>query len=209
MAARQPAAGGAPLERAEQPDGGALEPCWLTSRTHGGHFSATSTHCFGRSATTNGRSSSTASADSSWRCATTSRARPQTSTSSKWCRRPCSAHWWLPQAGARRWPRNTACTSTLAVAALPDGYAERLTEIFPGTFANLRLLVLDRYDLALSKLERNIDRDLEDVQWLDLGTLRERYVNEVRPFVTGPVSRHDLTLELWVEMIEELRRAGA
>ena len=96
-------------------------------------------------------------------------------------------------------------------ATLPENYADRITEIFPGTFVNLRLLVLDRYDLALSKLERNIDRDLEDVQLLsrtegfDIDVLRERYLNEVRPFVTGPVSRHDLTLDLWVEMIEELR----
>jgi hypothetical protein len=100
------------------------------------------------------------------------------------------------------------------VATLPEGYADRLTEIFPGTFVNLKLRVLDRYDLALSKLERNIDRDLEDVQLLsrsdgfDLGMLRERYVREVRPFVTGPVGRHDLTLELWVEMIEELGKGS-
>lgn len=97
------------------------------------------------------------------------------------------------------------------VATLPENYAERLTEIFPGTFANLKLLVLDRYDLALSKLERNIDRDREDVQLLartpgfDLNVLRERYMSEVRPFITGLVSRHDLTLDLWVEMIEEIR----
>jgi len=100
------------------------------------------------------------------------------------------------------------------VATLPESYADRLTEIFPGTFVNMKLLVLERYDLALSKLERNIDRDLEDVQLLfgsgafDVGVLRERYLNEVRPFVTGPVSRHDLTLDLWVEMIEELRGKG-
>lgn len=97
------------------------------------------------------------------------------------------------------------------VATLPENYAERLTEIFPGTFANLKLLVPDRYDLALSKLERNIDRDREDVQLLartpgfDLNVLRERYTSEVRPFIPGLVSRHDLTLNLWVEMIEEIR----
>lgn len=97
------------------------------------------------------------------------------------------------------------------VATLPESYVDRLSEIFPGTFVNMKLLALDRYDLALSKLERNIDRDLEDVQLLsrtegfDVGVLRDRYLNEVRPFVTGPVSRHDLTLDLWVEMIEELR----
>jgi hypothetical protein len=42
------------------------------------------------------------------------------------------------------------------VATLPHNYASRLTETFGGRFARLRLLMLDRYDLALSKLERNI-----------------------------------------------------
>jgi hypothetical protein len=97
------------------------------------------------------------------------------------------------------------------VATLPQEYVSRLTEIFVGRFAHLRLLVLDRYDLALSKLERNIDRDRDDVLLLsranfDLAVLRERYVSEVRPFVTGRTSWHDQTLELWVEMIEETRR---
>ena len=40
----------------------------------------------------------------------------------------------------------------------------------------------------------------------DVDTLRERYKDEVRPFVTGTVSWHDQTLELWVEIIEETRR---
>ena len=71
--------------------------------------------------------------------------------------------------------------------------------------------MLDRYDLALSKLERNIDRDRDDVLLLsranfDVGVLRERYMTEVRPFVTGRTSWHDQTVELWLEMIEETRR---
>lgn len=66
------------------------------------------------------------------------------------------------------------------VTTLPQCYADRLTEIFRGRFINLTLLVPDPYDLALSKLERNIDRDREDVRLLscsegfDLGLLRER-----------------------------------
>jgi hypothetical protein len=99
------------------------------------------------------------------------------------------------------------------VATLPENYASRLTEIFPGRFAHLRLLVLDRYDLALSKLERNIDRDREDVLLLsrgnfDVGVLRERYTSEVRPFVAGRTSWHDQTLELWLTMIDETRRGS-
>ena len=85
------------------------------------------------------------------------------------------------------------------VATLPENYADRLTEIFEGAFVNLRLLVLDPYDLALSKLERNIDRDREDVQLLshargfDLGVLRERYLTEFRPVRDGrcPPTRPD------------------
>ena len=97
------------------------------------------------------------------------------------------------------------------VATLRQNYASRLTEIFAGRFARLRLLVLDRYDLALSKLERNIDRDRDYVLLLsranfDVGVLRERYMTEVRPFVTGRTSWHDQTVELWLEMIEETRR---
>jgi hypothetical protein len=97
------------------------------------------------------------------------------------------------------------------VATLPHDYASRLAEIFGGHCARLRLLVLDRYDLALSKLERNIDRDRDDVLLLsranfDLAVLRERYEAEVRPYVTGRTSWHDQTLELWLEMIDETRK---
>lgn len=46
----------------------------------------------------------------------------------------------------------------VGVAHVPDNYEDRLTEIFPKVFKYLRLLALDPYDLALSKLERNIQR---------------------------------------------------
>lgn len=51
----------------------------------------------------------------------------------------------------------------VGVAHVPEDYEDRLTEIFPRTFKHLRLLALDPYDLALSKLERNIQRDRDDV----------------------------------------------
>jgi hypothetical protein len=59
-------------------------------------------------------------------------------------------------------------------------------EIFSGTFQHLRLLALDPYDLALSKLERNIQRDRDDVLHLartvplDLEVLKDRYQKELR-----------------------------
>jgi hypothetical protein len=49
----------------------------------------------------------------------------------------------------------------VGVAKVPEDYEDRLTEMFPRTFKHLRLLALDPYDLALSKLERNIQRDRE------------------------------------------------
>ena len=97
------------------------------------------------------------------------------------------------------------------LATVPERYIERLTELFPARFAHLRVLAFDPYDLALSKLERNVDRDRSDVLWLaqsrelDVAVLRDRYVTEVRPLITGLVARHDLTLDLWIDMIEEVR----
>jgi hypothetical protein len=38
------------------------------------------------------------------------------------------------------------------VATHPDSYESRLTEMFPDIFRHLRLLALDPYDLALTKL---------------------------------------------------------
>jgi hypothetical protein len=86
----------------------------------------------------------------------------------------------------------------------------RLTEIFPGKFNRLRLLALDPYDVALSKIERNTQRDRDDVRHLarmvpfDLDKLKERYQNELRPYLGNP-EREDLTLKLWFEAIEEER----
>jgi len=96
------------------------------------------------------------------------------------------------------------------VAKVPENYEDRLTEIFPGTFKHLRLLALDPYDLALSKLERNLQRDRDDVKHLakvvplDLEVLKERYQEELR-WQLGNPEREDLTLRLWVEAIEEER----
>jgi hypothetical protein len=96
------------------------------------------------------------------------------------------------------------------VATIPCNYVERLTDMYPGAFSNVRLLAPDPYDLALSKLERNADRDIEDVKMLALSggldsqKLRERYVEELRPYLVGRIESYDLTLDLWVDMIDEL-----
>ncbi|MGA8232589.1 MAG: DUF6036 family nucleotidyltransferase, partial [Candidatus Acidiferrales bacterium] len=89
-------------------------------------------------------------------------------------------------------------------------YEERLAEMYPGAFPRLRLLALDPYDLALSKLQRNIQRDRDDVFHLartipfDLEVLRERYQSEMR-YQMGVPEREDLTLQMWIDAIEEER----
>jgi len=101
----------------------------------------------------------------------------------------------------------------VGVARVPEDYEERLTEMFPGVYKHLRICALDPYDLALSKLERNIQRDRDDVKHLaqsvplDLKILKDRYEKELR-WQLGNPEREDLTLKLWTEMIEE-ERSGA
>ncbi len=101
----------------------------------------------------------------------------------------------------------------VGVAQVPVNYEDRLTEMFPGTFNHLRLFALDPYDLALSKLERNAQRDRDDVKHLalsvplDLNMLQERYQKELRPDLGNP-EREDLTLKLWIDIIEEERQRG-
>jgi hypothetical protein len=102
----------------------------------------------------------------------------------------------------------------VGVAKVPENYEERLTEIFASEFKRLRICALDPYDLALSKLERNIQRDRDDVKHLarsiplKLEILKERYEKELR-WQLGNPEREDLTLKLWIEMIEEDRSMTA
>ncbi len=92
----------------------------------------------------------------------------------------------------------------VGIANYPDAYDQRLSEMFPGRFRNLRIFALDPYDLVLSKLERNSPKDAEDVEYLaknlslDAGILRQRYVSELRPYLSRE-GWHDQTLDLWIE----------
>lgn len=100
----------------------------------------------------------------------------------------------------------------VGVAQPPYNYASRLHEMFPGVFRHLRLMALDPYDLALTKLERNIEKDRGDVRYLartipfDLNVLRERYASELRPYLGNP-TREDLSFRFWIEDIEEDRKS--
>lgn len=121
---------------------------------------------------------------------------------------------WLDRIAGRGSPlhrKHRLYVQVVTVATLPYQYADRLTEMFAASFERLRLFVPDPYDLALSKLSRNLELDLEDAKHLsnvtdfDLDVFEARYRQELRPYVTGPPERHDLTLKLWVAAIRETR----
>ena len=91
----------------------------------------------------------------------------------------------------------------VGVADCPENYDSRLSELHLG-LKNLRLMVLDPYDLILSKLTRNSPKDREDIKFLardvnlESAKLRARFDNEMKPWLPNLV-RHELTLKLWSE----------
>ena len=98
----------------------------------------------------------------------------------------------------------------VTIVTPPEDYEQRLVEMFPGSLKNICLFALDPYDVALTKIERNSPKDREDVKYLarstplDSGVLIERYRKELRDYLLIP-EREDLTLKLWIDMIEEER----
>lgn len=112
--------------------------------------------------------------------------------------------------GSRLYQKHNLYLDPVGVAIIPDNYAERLTPMYPDCFERIRLMAMDPYDIILSKIERNISRDREDVKYLaqklelDLALLKHRYEQEVRYQVKNE-QREDLTLNLWIDMIEETR----
>jgi hypothetical protein len=99
----------------------------------------------------------------------------------------------------------------VGVATVPEDYESRLTTAFANEFKYLRIRTFERHDLVLAKLERNSDRDREDVEviargpGLDVSILKTRYERELRPFLGRP-DREDLTLLLWIAIIEEVNK---
>ena len=96
------------------------------------------------------------------------------------------------------------------VATYPEDYERRLVPMYEDLFQQLRIFALDPYDLALCKIERNSRKDREDVKFLgvkiplETAPLQERYDRELRPNLLNP-RPCDLSLKLWIEMIEEER----
>jgi hypothetical protein len=83
----------------------------------------------------------------------------------------------------------------VAIAAVPEDYEDRLIEMFLGAYRHLRLMVLDPYDLALSKLERDGRKGRSDVRYLarnipfDLALLQQRYQTELRWKIGAPPAK--------------------
>ena len=106
--------------------------------------------------------------------------------------------------------RHGVYIDVVTVADVPDNYEERLAVAFDASFEKLQFRIFERHDLVLAKIVRNNDRDRADVAalaggpGLDIDVLRARYVEELRPKLGRP-ERQDLTLELWIEIIEETR----
>ena len=98
------------------------------------------------------------------------------------------------------------------LSAYPDSYEDRLVELFPSRYRHLRLWALEPHDLALTKIGRNWDLDRSDLTLmakaglLDAGILKQRYDREMRPYLVD-TSRHDLTVKLWVEIINDVARS--
>jgi hypothetical protein len=99
----------------------------------------------------------------------------------------------------------------VTVVTPPCEYRTRLQPMFPDSLLKkLRLFALDPIDLALSKLERNADRDREDYLRLyrggliDLVMMRERYFTEMRPYLLSREEWCDHGLSLWVAMADDL-----
>ena len=107
--------------------------------------------------------------------------------------------------------RHGVYIDVVTVADVPDNYDERLTTALDASFEKLQFRIFERHDLVLAKIVRNNDKDRADVAaiaggpGLDIDVLRARYIEELRPKLGRP-EREDLTLELWIEIIEETRK---
>lgn len=93
----------------------------------------------------------------------------------------------------------------VGVANCPADYEDRLVRTF-AVWSNVRLWALDPHDLALSKLERSIERDIRDVIFLaqagliDRDTLVARFETELETFITGRTPTwHRTTLKMWID----------
>lgn len=101
----------------------------------------------------------------------------------------------------------------VGIANPPYEYESRLRPIYEGAFEHLVLKVMDPYDVALTKLKRDSDKDFQDVLSLaekipfDLELFEQRYVQELRDNTTGTPEANDLVFYRWKQSILEHRDA--
>lgn len=99
----------------------------------------------------------------------------------------------------------------VGIANAPYDYESRLRPMYPGAFRHLHLMVMDPYDVALTKLKRDSDKDFQDVLQLaeripfDLDLFEKRYNEELRDNTTGNPEENDRTFYRWKEAILEDR----
>jgi hypothetical protein len=95
----------------------------------------------------------------------------------------------------------------VGVADYPEDYEDRLTLLDLG-FQNLRLWVLEPYDLILSKLARNNPKDRDDVKFLvtklslSFNVLYRRWESEMKPWIAN-ADRHETTINLWKSYFQQ------
>lgn len=101
----------------------------------------------------------------------------------------------------------------VGIANPPYDYESRLRPLYVGAFIHLVLRVMDPYDVALTKLKRDSDKDFQDVLALaekipfDLDVFEKRYIEELRDNTTGTPEANDEVFYRWKQSILEYRAA--
>ena len=107
--------------------------------------------------------------------------------------------------------RHKVYLDIVGIANPPMEYESRLRPIYEGAFKHLQMLVMDPYDVALTKLKRDSDKDFQDVLQLaekipfDLDLFEKRYLDELRENTTGRVEENDYVFDRWKQAILEDR----
>src|SRR5262249_1507540 len=65
--------------------------------------------------------------------------------------------------GSKLHKKHKVYLDPVGVATAPDGYQSRLKPLFAGVWNHIELYALEAHDVALAKLERNAERDRDDV----------------------------------------------
>ncbi|MCW5806836.1 MAG: hypothetical protein KIT31_31045 [Deltaproteobacteria bacterium] len=104
--------------------------------------------------------------------------------------------------------------SASTVAQVPDNYDQRLERVLPH-LKNLEVWVLERHDLALSKIVRGVEHDMQQLEEihrhhrLDFEVLVERFRTEMASVVGDPSRIRLNFLELIERLFGELKRVVA